>query len=96
MTLSLAKLSLHPRARFRVLGGKAVIVHQECAEVIGLNRTGTLVIETLVAEKTMQDVVDRLHAETKAESEIPPASIERDVVAFIEVLIKRGVVVSAS
>ncbi len=54
------KYKLHENARHRRLDGKSVIIHQSNNEVLGLNETGSAVMEAILNGQPLLDVVDNL------------------------------------
>ena len=81
-----ALYSLNKRARFRVLQGKAVVVHLEKGEVIGLNKTGTAVLKAIVDGDSLDDA--KLALEKSGASK---QTIEDDVSAFLNALLDQKV-----
>ena len=77
--------------RFRSVGGEAVVVAQERAEVLGLNEVGGRVLALLDGETTVAGLVARLAEEFEA----APGELERDVTAFLARLVEAGVAVPA-
>lgn len=60
-------------------------------ELYTLNGTGKAVWDRLDGKRTLSDLVGELSAEFEA----PSGQVERDVVGFVEELLKRGILVEA-
>ena len=73
--------------RYRVLDGEAVVLRQRAAEVLGLNRVGSRVLELVDGETGVPELLDRL----ADEFEVERATLEADVRAFLDELVAAGV-----
>ena len=61
-------------------------------ELFTLNETGRAIWDRLDGQKSLKDVVEELYAEFEA----PAGEIERDVMGFVEELLKRRMLVEIS
>ena len=73
--------------RYRVLDGEAVVLRQRAAEVLGLNRVGSRVLELVDGETGVPELLDRL----ADEFEVERATLEADVRVFLDELVAAGV-----
>jgi pyrroloquinoline quinone biosynthesis protein D len=73
--------------RYRVLDGEAVVLRQRAAEVLGLNRVGSRVLELVDGESGVPEILDRL----ADEFEVERGTLEADVRAFLDELVAAGV-----
>ena len=87
----MATYQLPDQVHYRVVAEEAVILQRGGGQVLGLNRTGTRVLELLADGATEVEAVDRLLAEVEAN----PEALASDVRHFIEQLIDAGVIVAA-
>lgn len=74
--------------RFRVIGGEAVVLKQEAAEVLVLNEVGARILELLDGEHTTTEVLETLGREFDAEA----AVLAGDLESFLRDLTDSGVV----
>ena len=72
--------------RYRIIGGEAVVVRQDAAEIVVLNETGARVLELMDGILSVAAIVDTIAEEFDA----PYPDIERDVMAFIGELMDLG------
>lgn len=79
-SVSLGRVGLSPRVRFRAVGDEGVVVHVESGRVIVLNATGLHVVKQLEqGSRTPAQLADSLAAEFAVE----PAEAGADVAAFL-------------
>lgn len=77
-----------PDVRFRLLEGEAIVVRQQSAEVLGLNRVGSRILELLDGSRTLAEVAARLSGELDVEGD----RLAADLLAFAEELEAGGLV----
>jgi hypothetical protein len=82
------KYRLPPEVRYRVVADEAVILRLAAGRVLGLNWTGTRILELLEGGATENEVVDRLAEEVEAD----PQELTSDVAAFVRELIDGGII----
>ena len=83
-----AVYELSPKARHRVIGGRAVIVRQDSGEVLGLDPVGTEIFQTAIDGYSVREIVGRLERLYDVER----ARLEADVVRFLRELVANGTV----
>jgi hypothetical protein len=74
-------------ARYRILGGEALIVQQRSAQVMGLDPVGTRLFALLDGWRSLAALIELLDREY----EVPREVLERDVLAFAAELVAAGV-----
>ena len=79
-------------ARYRNIGGEGIVVRQAAGEVLVLNEVGVRVLDLLASGTAVAGVVTTL----KSEYDIDAATIERDVLAYVQDLLDAGIVESAA
>lgn len=77
--------------RYRLVDSEAVVLVQDAAEVIGLNRVGAAILEAVDGTRTVADVRDALCHRFDAD----PERIEADALAFLRDLVEMGVLEEA-
>ena len=87
-----AKLRLSSDVVFRELDGESVVLDLSSGRYFGLNAVGTRIWQLI----GQGDAVDGLIKTVTAEYEADEATIERDVLALLEELETRGLVVVAT
>ena len=75
-------------ARYRNLGGEGIVVRQAAGEVLVLSEVGARVLDLLAAGTPIGGLLDVL----AAEYEVDRATLERDVIAYLQQLLDAGVV----
>lgn len=90
--MTTARYRLADDVRFRVIGGEAVVLRLQEGRVLGLNPTGTRILELVEAERSYREIVAILAAESDGDPERPEPALESDVSSFLEALLKRGIV----
>ena len=85
--MATATYELVPAVRYRVIGDRAVIVHQERGEVLGLDGTGTEVLTLALGGRPPAAIAEVLEARYDA----PGETIRRDVLRFLAELVEAGV-----
>ena len=78
--------------RFRIVAPEAVVIRQSGPEVLVLNGVGARVLEGVAAARPVSGLVAAL----AEEYDVAPATLERDVVAFLEELSTAGVIERAA
>ena len=73
--------------RYRVVGGKAVVVVQEAGEAVVLNEVGTRILELVDGRRSRQEIEDLLRRQYDAD----PAELGRDLEEYLEELIEAGI-----
>ncbi|HPK67140.1 MAG TPA: PqqD family protein [Thermoanaerobaculia bacterium] len=81
-------LRLCPDVRFRLLEGEAIVVRQQSAEVLGLNRLGSRILELFDGSRTLAEVAARLAGEI----DVDDGRLTADLLAFAAELEASGVV----
>jgi hypothetical protein len=86
-----AKIRRNPQVIVRELsaGEGAVLLHLESGAYHGVNPVGELIWELLEEERTVADLVEAVRNRT----EDPPATLEDDVVRFLESVQERDLLV---
>ena len=79
-------------ARYRSVGGEGVVVRQTVGEVLVLNEVGVRVLDLLAAGTPVADVVTALIAEY----EVDQATVEPDVLRYIQELLDAGIIESGN
>jgi hypothetical protein len=85
---SLRRLSPSPDALINVVDQEAVLLDLKSEQYFGLNETGA----RFWAALTEAGTVDGAHAALRAEYDVDPDVLRRDLDAFVEKLIARGLV----
>ena len=75
-------------ARYRNIGGEGIVVRQAAGEVLVLNEVGVRVLDLLAAGNAVAGVVATL----KSEYDIDAATLERDVLDYVQELVDAGIV----
>lgn len=78
--------------RFRLVAPEAVVVRQSGPEVLVLNGVGARILEGVAAGQPFARLVSGL----AEEYEVPAATLEQDVLAFLEELTASGVIEQAT
>lgn len=86
-----AVLGLSSDVVFRELDGQSVVLNLSSGRYFGLNAVGTRVWQLIAQGAGVDSVIRTVTAEYEADA----ATIERDVLALLEDLEKRGLVVDA-
>ncbi|MDA8019632.1 MAG: PqqD family protein [Thermoanaerobaculia bacterium] len=73
--------------RFRVVGDEAVVLQLAGSQVMGLNPTGTRILELVEAGQKPEDIVETLTLETEGD----PETVRKDVEAFLAELVEQAV-----
>ena len=68
-----------------------MVIRQRSGEVLGLNEVGARVLEELDGERSIAALVDAL----AEDFEVERAALAEDILAFLESLLSKGVVVTA-
>lgn len=79
-------------ARYRNIGGEGVVVRQAAGEVLVLNEVGARVLDLVDAGASVEALVDVLVAEYDTDR----ATLARDVVAYLQELVRAGIVEDAA
>ena len=79
-------------ARYRNVGGEGVVVRQTAGEVLVLNEVGMRVLDLLAAGTPVANVVAALIAEY----EVDQATVESDVLLYIQELLDAGIIESGN
>ena len=79
-------------ARYRNIGGEGVVVRQSAGEVLVVNGVGARVLDLLEARASVGGLLDTLAAEYA----IDQATLERDVLAYLQELLDAGIIEDAS
>ena len=74
--------------RYRNIGDEGVVVRQTAGEVLVLNEIGVRVLELLEAAVPVSGLLDALDAEYAVDR----ATLERDVLAYLQELVDAGVI----
>ena len=74
--------------RYRLVLDEAVVVRQEAAEVLGLNRVGARILELIAEGKSEEEMV----AVLAAEHEVDAPVLRADVGEFVQELLAAGVI----
>jgi hypothetical protein len=74
--------------RYRLVLDEAVVVRQEAAEVVGLNRVGARILELIAEGKSEEEMV----AVLAAEHEVDVPVLRADVGEFVQELLAAGVI----
>jgi hypothetical protein len=74
--------------RYRNIGDEGVVVRQTAGEVLVLNEIGVRVLELLEATMPVSRLLDALGAEYAVDR----ATLERDVLAYLQELVDAGVI----
>lgn len=74
--------------RYRIIDQEAVVIQQEDAKVLSLNETGTYILAALDGNRTVSDLL----AAMVDEYEVEPATLETDVLAYLEQLLAAHVI----
>ena len=77
-------------ARYRNIGGEGIVVRQAAGEVLVLNEVGVRVLDLLATGSAVSAVVTTL----QAEYDIDAATLERDVLGYVQELVDAGIVES--
>ncbi len=77
--------------RYRRVDSEAVVLVQDSAEVVGLNRVGAAILEAVDGTRTVAEVRDILCERFEA----PPERLEADALAFLGQLVEMGVLEEA-
>jgi hypothetical protein len=78
----------NPGIRFRLVGGEAVVVHQDTSEVLVLNPTGARILELLESDLSVARLVDLLGGEL----EVSRDELAQDTAKFLEELEEAGII----
>ncbi len=81
----------HPQTAGRLIDGEAVLILSEISEINVLNEVGSRVFELSDGTVTINGIVQLISEEYDAS----PEQIERDVVEFVQKLVKHQVLVLA-
>jgi len=73
------RFGLSPGVRYRVVEDRAVIVHQESGEILGLDETGTAILEMAASGLSVPEIVDELGRRYSVEH----SRLTDDVVRFL-------------
>lgn len=79
----------HPQTAGRVIDGEAVLILSEISEINVLNEVGSRVFELSDGTITIREIVQLMSEEYDAH----PEQIERDIVEFVQKLVKHQVLV---
>ena len=74
--------------RYRNIGDEGVVVRQTAGEVLVLNEIGVRVLDLLEADLLVSGLLDVLDAEYAVDR----ATLERDVLAYLQELVDAGVI----
>ena len=83
-------LARHPKADTHPSGQRVVVFHQETHDSIVLNPTGSWLWNRLERPSPQDELIEALQ---KEHPEVEPQNIKSDVEAYIEELLKNGIVV---
>ena len=78
--------------RYRNIGDEGVVVRQTAGEVLVLNEVGVRVLDLLETTVPVSDLLDALNAEYAVDR----ATLERDVLAYLQELVDAGVIEHAT
>ena len=78
---------LRPDARYRLVGGQAVVVVQEAGEALVLNEVGSRILELVDGRRRIAEIV----ATMREEYDVSAAELERDVRHHLDELAEAGV-----
>jgi coenzyme PQQ biosynthesis protein PqqD len=79
------KVTRDENVAWRIIGDEAVLLSAEDSSVHSLDAVGTRIWELCDGEKTVSEIIDQVVAEFEVERE----TAEKDVVEFIEELMKK-------
>jgi len=74
--------------RYRIIGGEAVVVRQQAAEVVVLNEVAARILQLLDAHTS----TDQLTRQLEREFDVEPEQLRADVAAFLEQLLESGII----
>ncbi len=78
----------HPQAAWRIIDGEAIILSVDTKVLRGLNPVGSRIWELIDGQRSLAQITDVVVQEFA----VAPADAERDVRAFIAILLERGLV----
>ena len=73
----------------RVLAGEAIVLTPNDSKIHSFNETGSRIWELLDEEPTVKEIV----AQIRGEFEVSEEQAQRDVIAFLEELAAKGIVI---
>ena len=79
-------LVIEADALFRELGGEGVILDLGSGRYFGVDRVGARIWQLLVERRTLRSV----HQQLLSEFDVPPETLERDLINFAGELLNRG------
>jgi hypothetical protein len=78
-------------ARYRNIGGEGIVVRQAAGEVLVLNEVGVRVLDLLATGKPVAGIVAALGSEY----DVDAATLERDVLDYVQELVDAGIIESS-
>jgi len=80
--------SLESDVRFRVIGDEGITIRQSSGEILVVNRVGSNAMERMDGSTSLRSIVDAL----ETLYDVDRTTLERDILALIEDLLKSGLI----